>query len=72
MKDKTYPGYKFEGLYPSTLSRTVDVHSQTPPLHPFPPFFVPPVVALMSQGNEKTGGFLNTELEQLTVTGANF
>ena len=41
----TYPGYSFDGTNPSYFSITVDVHSQTPPLWPFPPSVGPPVVA---------------------------
>jgi hypothetical protein len=42
----SYPGYNFDGTNPSTLSKTVEVHSQTPPFPPLPPFLSPPVVAL--------------------------
>lgn len=45
---ETYPGYNFEGVNPSYLSQTVEVHSQTPPFVPFPPYFLQPVVALES------------------------
>src|ERR1700722_2849558 len=42
----SYPGYNLDGKKPSNLSNTVEVHSHTPPLWPFPSFISPPVVDL--------------------------
>ena len=38
-----------DGKKPSYLSNTVEVHSHTPPLRPFPSFISPPVVDLIKR-----------------------
>jgi hypothetical protein len=45
----TNPGYNLEETKPSNFSKTVEVHSHTPPLHPLPPPFSRPVVALRGE-----------------------